>query len=574
MATTDTRSGFRLPWSSDRAIDADEHAPSDVAAETDDDAPSDSAASEGSDPNASAEPGAQPPEPAAAGPTGPQEPAMIDLYPTAPQVQQAPRKPSKLMAELTTAIRGTAEAASEHALTQVDTDLAQVVETIRNLAKDGEASLRVRSDEDTAAIKEWSRLEIQRIKQETEAKIDARKAALDGELAAHATAIEQRVGDVSISADAFRSEMAAYAERMGQEEDPSRLATMAESMPEAPQLDAWADFDAFPLDLPAAALAVAAQTEREAALEAEAQAALQAEADAALQAEADAALRAEANAAWQAQADAAADEDGAEEPETEADSQARADMMLEPDHTAEAVTVDQVEVEAEPIVAEVEVEAEPIVAEVEVEAEPIVAEVEAQAEPIVAEVEASPPQATRTTNPWGDAESGWGSGATKAVASAIPASDDAARAAEAQAELETGLLEADDSVEPEADAALSARLSAMGFDAAYADATASLALDANGVAAGTEMLVTQVVVSGLVSVASIASFKRHLGRIGGVQAVAVASGPNGEFVFNVTHAPNVSFREALPTLPGFAARVTSTGNGVVQVTARDPESEA
>ena len=50
-------------------------------------------------------------------------------------------------------------------------------------------------------------------------------------------------------------------------------------------------------------------------------------------------------------------------------------------------------------------------------------------------------------------------------------------------------------------------------------------------------------------------------------------GPSGEFVFNVTHRPDVSFRDAVPTMPGFAARVTNTADGVVHVTARDPEAE-
>ena len=47
---------------------------------------------------------------------------------------------------------------------------------------------------------------------------------------------------------------------------------------------------------------------------------------------------------------------------------------------------------------------------------------------------------------------------------------------------------------------------------------------------------TRVIVTGLVSVASIASFKRHLGRVAGVQSVGVSSGPDGEFVFAVGHA--------------------------------------
>ena len=91
--------------------------------------------------------------------------------------------------------------------------------------------------------------------------------------------------------------------------------------------------------------------------------------------------------------------------------------------------------------------------------------------------------------------------------------------------------------------------------------------------ADNEPRTTQVVVSGLVSVASIASFKRHLGRLAGVQGVAVASGPEGEFVFNVTHRADVSFKDSIPTMQGFAARVTGTSDGVVAVAARDPESE-
>jgi F0F1-type ATP synthase membrane subunit b/b' len=83
---------------------------------------------------------------------------------------------------------------------------------------------------------------------------------------------------------------------------------------------------------------------------------------------------------------------------------------------------------------------------------------------------------------------------------------------------------------------------------------------------------TQVVVTGLISVASIASFKRHLGRLPGVQSVGVSSGPDGEFVFAVRHTPDVILREAIPTLPAFQARVTSSSDGNIEVTARDPEA--
>jgi hypothetical protein len=80
---------------------------------------------------------------------------------------------------------------------------------------------------------------------------------------------------------------------------------------------------------------------------------------------------------------------------------------------------------------------------------------------------------------------------------------------------------------------------------------------------------TQVVVTGLVSVASIASFKRHIGRLAGVAHVGVSSGPDGEFVFAVQHDPEASLRDLLPTLPGFGARVVGAEDGIVRVSAQD-----
>jgi hypothetical protein len=85
---------------------------------------------------------------------------------------------------------------------------------------------------------------------------------------------------------------------------------------------------------------------------------------------------------------------------------------------------------------------------------------------------------------------------------------------------------------------------------------------------------TRVVVTGLVSVASIASFKRHLSRLDGVATVGVSSGPDGEFIFAVGHNPEIDLANAVTTLPGFAAQVTGTTDDSVSVAARDPETES
>jgi hypothetical protein len=97
--------------------------------------------------------------------------------------------------------------------------------------------------------------------------------------------------------------------------------------------------------------------------------------------------------------------------------------------------------------------------------------------------------------------------------------------------------------------------------------------EGNADAPTSDTKVTQVVVTGLVSVASIASFKRHLGRMAGVASVGVTSGPEGEFVFAVTHGLDLVLRDAVPAMPGFQARVTGGDENTVEVSARDPETE-
>jgi hypothetical protein len=81
------------------------------------------------------------------------------------------------------------------------------------------------------------------------------------------------------------------------------------------------------------------------------------------------------------------------------------------------------------------------------------------------------------------------------------------------------------------------------------------------------------VVVGLVSVASIATFKRQLGRLPGVKNVGVSSGPDGEFIFTIGHSSDTSLSTLIPTLPAFQARVVSEHDGVLNVSAHDPEAE-
>ncbi|HET7828140.1 MAG TPA: hypothetical protein VFL03_01165 [Candidatus Limnocylindrales bacterium] len=566
MASTDTRSGFRLPWSSDRSND---EAAAEAASEAEPVTEAEPATPESAEP---AWPGSdfnaalgltrteQRPLEATTPTAEVEEPSpMLDMDTPAAPAKAAPKKSTRIMADLSAAIRATADAAQAQTLDQVRAESAQVVESIRSSSSDGVATLKQQSEDDIAAIREWSKAEIARIKDETDAKITARKSTLEDELAGHAAAVERRVEEVHAEVVRFEAAMAEYRERLEREDDPAQLATMAEELPESPSFAAWADLGT--LDIAQAAATDTTTDEPEAVAEAVAETP---EAGADTLEGTAGTPEAEATAATAESTEAVAPVDDwyapaeeATEPEAEAETQdagwgdsAWGDSPeLQPADGAATTGDDAGDV---PRWAAGETPEGFPTGEGEEAGDPvdrgaIMAALEAAAEAVVA---------------------------AEAAAESAETAEAAADVAETAAELLGGRLADEMEYDPEASAAMAARVDAGGYETeTFSERLASLTGHVDG-EAGDEPRTTQVVVSGLVSVASIASFKRHLGRLPGVQAVAVASGPEGEFVFNVTHRADLSFRDVIPTMPGFAARVTGQSDGTVNVAARDPEAEA
>ena len=405
MAQTETKPGFKLPWTADRP---------------DSDPPVDDATS-------SPAPHDPPPH------QEPETPDMIDVTTPAPA-----RRTTKLMADLSRAMQTAAESARDETVARFITDSKTAVEEIQAAAQVEAADLRRRADDDVAVVREWSKAEIARIREETEARIAARKQALDGEIDAHAAVVETRVQRVGATVEAFQAEMDEFFERLLAEQDPTRIATMAETMPEPPDLAGLAasitEADVAPSD-PVGSLVP------------------------------------EADSAAPETAEPAADPVTADTTDTSEASEAEAAMAARLDFAA-------AEAEAATFTGELDIE------------------YPAGAAP-EAETPANDPSVT------------------------------------------TGLANAD--------------AGSLSIPAPAARAT------------------SRVVVVGLVSVASIATFKRGLTRSAGVSAVAVASGPDGEFIFTVEHGEDVKMADAVTSLEGFGAQVTSETDGVLQVTAHDPD---
>jgi hypothetical protein len=328
------------------------------------------------------------------------------------------------MAELSHAMQAAAEHARGETMSRFEAEAKAVVEEIHASATTEVADLRRMADDDVAAIRDWSKAEIARIREETDSRVAARKAGLDAEMEAHAATVQARAERVTAVVAAFESEMGAFFARLNAEEDPTRIATMAETMPDSPSLE---------------------------------------------------------------------------------------DVVGS-------------------IASSASVESAP----------------SALADPIP-QPEGEPGSAFETET------------------SAVTGEVDFA-AAEAEALSFDGDLGSLDDVDDEASATEDGT---NGAEEGPAEPVAELGTAPE---MSNEQATTRVVVVGLISVASIANFKRSLSRIGGVWSIGVSSGPNGEFVFSVSHNAGLLLASEIVAMPTFKSQLTAESEGEIQVSAQDRDA--
>jgi hypothetical protein len=161
---------------------------------------------------------------------------------------RVPRRENPLVAGLVKAMREAAIASRDETTNRLRAEAEARVQAIRNVATDDAANLRKKADDDIAEFREWSKAEIARIRQETEDRIEARRIELAAETERHAEAVERQVAGVESTVASFEADMDGFFEQLLAENDPARLATLAEQAPEPPDLTveaapiaAWAD---------------------------------------------------------------------------------------------------------------------------------------------------------------------------------------------------------------------------------------------------------------------------------------------------------------------------------------------
>jgi hypothetical protein len=385
--------------------------------------------------------------PADAAPDAEREPVAV---PAGASTRSPGKRENPLVAGLIKAMREAALASRSETTTRLQAEAAARIESIRAESTDEAAALRKRVDEDIAGIREWSKVEMARIRAETEHRIEERRADAINESQSHLDAVEDMVQRVQATVVAFESEMDGFFERLLAETDPARVAALAEQVPDAPDLSG---------DLPTAkgwtTSTDAPTTGPESSVE-----------------------------------EPAADEPAADEPAAEA-----------------------MDATAEPSTEATEATAEPTP--------------EAAADPA--------PEAT----------------AEQADVPAEPVALEAHAAAQAEVAASEGLD-------------LGSREWPAAFMAAARRAENTAAAPVEG---GTT---SQLLVTGLTSVAGISAFKGAIGGLAGVRSVSVSTGERGVFVYSVNHEEDTDLAAAIAGLSAFSTKVTASDRGSLTVTAHEP----
>ena len=165
--------------------------------------------------------------------------AAAATAPEAPAAAARTAKANPLVAGLVRAMRDAARTARDESVSALRAEAATRSDAIRSDGATAVASLRKTADADVAAIREWSKAEIARLREETETRIAARKDQLVTETDNQGRATEATLASLADAVSGYESEATAFFDRLLAEEDPARLAGLAERMPSPPTLEAF-----------------------------------------------------------------------------------------------------------------------------------------------------------------------------------------------------------------------------------------------------------------------------------------------------------------------------------------------
>ncbi len=154
----------------------------------------------------------------------------------------AGQQPNRLLAELTSVMRATAETSRQAALDQVRADAKAYVESLRARIDSGADDLGQVVENDVAIIEKQSKASVERVRGEAERRISRRREVLEQEEKEYRAAVDAEIGQVEERVAAFEKEISTFFEKL-QDVDPPTFASLAPNAPEPPSFEGL-DMDA------------------------------------------------------------------------------------------------------------------------------------------------------------------------------------------------------------------------------------------------------------------------------------------------------------------------------------------
>jgi hypothetical protein len=154
-----------------------------------------------------------------------------------PSMNDSGREPAvPFLQSLVDAMRKIADQTRDDAVARLRASVAERAAAIRAETEQRAAELHEVADADLAGVASWEQGEIQRIRDEAAAKVSARNATLDAQLAANTAAGEGALTAVEARVDAFEAEMTSFFAQLNEIHDPAALGSALKRIPTAPSL--------------------------------------------------------------------------------------------------------------------------------------------------------------------------------------------------------------------------------------------------------------------------------------------------------------------------------------------------
>jgi hypothetical protein len=148
--------------------------------------------------------------------------------------ETAAHRQKQFLADLAQVMRTTAETAQQATIDQARSDAKAYSEHLRARSSSETALLHKTAAADVSAIRDRSKVEMDRVRDETERRIQERNELLEQELAEYHTVFELESERVKDRAKAFRDEVDGFFGELPDGDDPTRYASMAARIPEVP----------------------------------------------------------------------------------------------------------------------------------------------------------------------------------------------------------------------------------------------------------------------------------------------------------------------------------------------------